>query len=672
MWSIYKLFHNHFKKTFQAAQKEIISEQLNPSAWRMGEFCYEKKIRKYIKKHNKATPEAKINIKCVMALCHKSHQTKHDSDYFQIAQKFAQYKKTIIFNNHSLWQQGYKSAKHFQRAYLKALYFFFQTKYKNAFFADFYIKTNAKITKSAFLGMDAKKVLKREILLNGNFAYKQKNSSNWSSIFFSSFNSYNIKLLEEVSLKKIIFSDVKANKLTQTINNTKIALAVKTIKQQNKIYFKWQKEWNFPILALQKTFPQNLFNLSFQKTFSLNQNDLSYLDCFYQTTKNILQTKTLCSQTFAQIIQLLFFLKLRWIWKLVDSQSLMDVFFLNLLTSKQKSFSNTNYQPLINYVDQFMRQNKCLSNLKPQITSNQKPLLFNTKLRGCFFYYHHFFTNLVAQMNTGMALKDIFTLFLHDVVNNLDLDYSFLKHSCKIKRIIWPLSYKQKALVEAFLVEKKIHLNVFKKVQKGHFCLELSANSDRFAFQILHIVSQKLIKKPEWDMAVFKQLYAQEQEMGKKICIQKAQRVFQALGLNYKSSKLLEIVGLLWFCSSYNQNVLEHCYETALIASKIASLLGLRQRQIKQVKKAAFFHDLGKVQNWKTTNFSHVAYGIKLAKKFKLGKWVQKVIANSHFTDNNYKKNDSLICWIAKVADVLSANRPGVRLQNQQPILFVD
>ncbi len=122
------------------------------------------------------------------------------------------------------------------------------------------------------------------------------------------------------------------------------------------------------------------------------------------------------------------------------------------------------------------------------------------------------------------------------------------------------------------------------------------------------------------------------------------------LGVN---EKLVQILGRLYYRTSYGQNVLQHSMEVALIAQSIAEELGANA-QI--AKRAGLFHDIGKALDQQMEG-SHIEIGIKILEKF--GEKQEIIHAmRSHHGDYPI---DSLEATIVIVADSISASRPGAR-----------
>ncbi len=138
-----------------------------------------------------------------------------------------------------------------------------------------------------------------------------------------------------------------------------------------------------------------------------------------------------------------------------------------------------------------------------------------------------------------------------------------------------------------------------------------------------------------------------------KIIKDKGEKATFDLGILNLDPRLIQVLGRLYFRTSYGQNVLQHSIEAAYIAKMIAEELGA---DVKVAETAALLHDIGKALDHEVAG-THVEIGIRILQKFNVD---EKIITamKSHHEDYPY---ESLESRIVQVADSISASRPGAR-----------
>ncbi|MGL4951956.1 MAG: HDIG domain-containing metalloprotein [Mycoplasma sp.] len=119
---------------------------------------------------------------------------------------------------------------------------------------------------------------------------------------------------------------------------------------------------------------------------------------------------------------------------------------------------------------------------------------------------------------------------------------------------------------------------------------------------------------------------------------------------------IYQYVGKLKFRSSYGQNSLDHSIECARVANVMAKDLGVN---VELATKCAFLHDIGKSNDYEL-NETHIESGLKIARKLNL----QNEIINSIESHHGQVLSDNIYSAIAKIADTVSASRPGARLDS--------
>jgi len=117
--------------------------------------------------------------------------------------------------------------------------------------------------------------------------------------------------------------------------------------------------------------------------------------------------------------------------------------------------------------------------------------------------------------------------------------------------------------------------------------------------------------------------------------------------------ELIKLLGRLKYRTSYGQNVLNHCIETAHLAGLLAAEIGAN---INESKKGGLLHDIGKAVDHEVEG-PHALIGGDIAKRY----GINSVVANCIAAHHQEVEQESIEATVVQIADAISASRPGAR-----------
>ena len=131
-------------------------------------------------------------------------------------------------------------------------------------------------------------------------------------------------------------------------------------------------------------------------------------------------------------------------------------------------------------------------------------------------------------------------------------------------------------------------------------------------------------------------------------------KAFREVGLRIKeSNEIIELLGRLYYRTSYTQNQWLHSVEAAKIAGLMAAELGM---DVTLAKKAALLHDIGKALTHEKEG-SHAVIGADEARKYN----VDELVINAMESHHGDVPVSSMYSRLVMAADALSGGRPGAR-----------
>ncbi|PMP94621.1 MAG: ribonuclease Y, partial [Thermodesulfobacterium geofontis] len=177
--------------------------------------------------------------------------------------------------------------------------------------------------------------------------------------------------------------------------------------------------------------------------------------------------------------------------------------------------------------------------------------------------------------------------------------------------------------------------------------------ADPLRREIARIALERLIADGRIHPARIEEILKQVEEEMEQHLIEVGEKTCFELGIYGLHSELIKMIGKLKYRTSYGQNVLQHSFETAIIAGALAGELGV---DVKKAKKAALLHDIGKAASYEMEG-PHALIGAEIVRKYGEEEDIVNAIA-SHHEDIPIT---SILGIILQISDALSGARPGAR-----------
>lgn len=171
--------------------------------------------------------------------------------------------------------------------------------------------------------------------------------------------------------------------------------------------------------------------------------------------------------------------------------------------------------------------------------------------------------------------------------------------------------------------------------------------------EIARMVIQKLIADGRIHPAKIEEFHDKSKAEMERQLRDLGEKAQMEIGVHGIHPEILKLVGALQWRTSYTQNQYQHAIEAAFICGAMAAELGLN---VKQARRAALLHDIGKVID-ASAEGSHAVIGADFAKKYGESADIVHAI-RAHHDD---EKPESVLAHLVAASDALSGARPGAR-----------
>ncbi len=184
----------------------------------------------------------------------------------------------------------------------------------------------------------------------------------------------------------------------------------------------------------------------------------------------------------------------------------------------------------------------------------------------------------------------------------------------------------------------------------------LISSFDPVRRQIAKTALERLVADGRIHPATIEQYVSEARAETDQIVREAGEAALEKLKLAGVPAEIVTMLGKLKFRFSYNQNVLDHSVEVALLSSMLASELGLEPQL---AKRAGLFHDIGKSVDAEYEG-SHARVGAEVLKRY----GEDPVVVNAVAAHHEEVKPGSVYAGLLILADTVSAVRPGARAES--------
>ncbi|MBI4068447.1 ribonuclease Y [Candidatus Kaiserbacteria bacterium] len=244
--------------------------------------------------------------------------------------------------------------------------------------------------------------------------------------------------------------------------------------------------------------------------------------------------------------------------------------------------------------------------------------------------------------------KEILTTAVHRIGNSVVSDVLATTVALPNDEIKGKIIGKEGRNIRAF--ERATGVEVIVDDTPGTITL---SSFDPVRRQVARVALENLILDGRIQPAKIEEVVLKAQEEINQIMKKKGEEAAYEARVPNADPKLLQILGRLYFRTSYGQNVLDHSVEMTHVAGILAEELGA---DVAVARAGALFHDIGKAVDHEVPG-THVEIGRRILQKFGVSEAVVKAM-QAHHEEYPYETPESMI---VQVADAISGGRPGAR-----------
>jgi len=175
--------------------------------------------------------------------------------------------------------------------------------------------------------------------------------------------------------------------------------------------------------------------------------------------------------------------------------------------------------------------------------------------------------------------------------------------------------------------------------------------------EIARLALEKLIEDGRIHPARIEEMVRKAKDQVEAVIREQGERAAMEVGVDLPF-ELIQLLGRLYFRTSFGQNQLRHAVEVSFIARMLAEELGLDPRP---AKRAALLHDIGKALDHEVEG-PHALIGADLAKRYGEPWPIVNAIAAHH----GLVEPATVTAVLIQAADALSAARPGARIETYE------